>query len=368
MMRPFKYVIRLNATEKQKLRALKRKGKTEVRLADRARIILWAHEGVTLEETARRLGCGRDKVIFWRRRYLEGRAAKTPLLERLQDQPRSGRPAKFTPEQRETVILATLKQHQEAHRTGVTVCTSRDLASQLSGKVLGDVISYSTVTRIWDAAELKPWRWHYWLTRTDPNLIVKSRRICRLYRYPPANGTLLCFDEKPAIQILERLTPDLPMQSGQILLREFEYGKHGTLDLLAALNVTTGWVFGRCYPRHRAVELVDFIDRLHHALPVEDYGVLHLVSDNSKTRTAPETQEWMETHPDRVTWHFLPTHASWLNQIELWFSILQRKCLARGSWCDYDELKRQIMTFIRTYNRLSAHPFRWTYKGLPLAV
>lgn len=367
-MQPFKYVVRLNGSEKQTLRALIRKGKTESRVADRARIVLWAHEGVTIEETARRLGCGREKVIFWRRRYLEGRAAKVPIAERLHDQPRSGRPPKFTPEQRETVILATLEQHQDAYQTGVTVCSSRDLARQLSGEVLGAVISHCTITRWWDAAELKPWRWHYWLTRTDPDLIAKSRQICRLYRYPPADGTLLCFDEKPGIQIIERRAPDLPLQAGRILLREFEYIKHGTLDLLAVLNVTSGWVFGRCYPRHRAVELVDFIDRLHWTLPVEDYGVLHLVTDNSKTRTAPEMQAWLATHPNRIVWHFLPTHASWLNQIELWFSILQRKCLARGSWCDYDELKRQIMAFICTYNRFYAHPFRWTYKGLPLVV
>jgi transposase len=112
---------------------------------------------------------------------------------------------------------------------------------------------------------------------------------------------------------------------------------------------------------------VDSLDRLHHALPQEDYGILHLVSDNSRTRTSPETQDWMDAHPRHVVWHFLPTHASWLNQIEIWFSILQRKCLARGSWCDYTELERHILAFIRTYNRLSAHPFRWVYKGLPLA-
>jgi len=366
-MKPFKYVIHLKGKEKRELRALKRKGKTEARLADRARLLLWADKGVTIEETARRLSCGRDKVIFWRRRFLEGRAAKTPVLQRLYDLPRSGRPPVFTSEQRETVMLKTLELHQEARQDGVTVCTSRDVAEQLSGKDVGLSISHSTVIRVWAEAELKPWRWHYWLTRTDPDLIAKSRRICRLYRYPPQDGTLLCFDEKPGLQIIERLYPDLPLQPGRLTLRESDYIRHGTLDLLAALNVRTGKVVGRCYPRHRAVELVDFLDRLDHALPQADYGVLHLVSDNSSTRTAPETQDWMAAHPARLVWHFLPTHASWLNQIEIWFSLLQRKCLARASWCDYTELERHVLAFIRTYNRLSAHPFRWTYKGLPLA-
>ncbi len=144
--------------------------------------------------------------------------------------------------------------------------------------------------------------------------------------------------------------------------------RHGTLDLFAALDVRTGWVYGRCYARHRAVELVEFLDYLDRVLPASECGVLHLVTDNLKTRTAPEAHAWMEEHPGRVVWHFLPTHASWLNQIEIWFSVLQRKSLARGSWRSYAELQQHILTFIRTYNRRWAHPYRGTYKGLPLAA
>ena len=195
-MQPFKYVIHLKGKEKQDLRALKRKGKTEARLADRARIILWADRHVTIEETAKRLECGRDKVIFWRRRFLEGRATKAPVIQCLQDRPRSGRPPVFTPEQRELVVIKTLEQHQAARADGVTVCTSRDLADHLSGQWLGTTISHSTVARLWDDMELKPWRWHYWLTCTDPDLARKSRMICRLYRHPPKDGTLLSFVSK----------------------------------------------------------------------------------------------------------------------------------------------------------------------------
>ena len=308
-MQPFKHVIHLKGKEKKELRALKRKGKTEVRLADRARIILWADRNVTIEATAEHLECGRDKVIFWRRRFLEGRTNKTPVLQCLQDLPRSGRPPVFTAAQRERVVLTTLKQHQAARVDGVTVCTSRDLADQLSGKILKATISHSTIVRLWHAMTLKPWRWKYWLTCTDPELATKSRQICRLYRHPPEDGTLLCFDEKPGIQILERKHPNLPLVLGHITRREFEYERHGTLDLLAAFAVETGRVIGRCYHRHRAVELVDFLDRLHRTLLPADSGVLHLVSDNGSTRTAPETQEWMEKHPGRIVWHFLPKHA-----------------------------------------------------------
>ena len=366
-MQPFKYIVQLTGKEKRELRTLKRNGKAEARLRDRARIILWAHDRLTIEETARRLDCGRDKVFFWRRRFLEGRATKQPVLDRLRDQPRAGRPPVFSARERQTIVLETLDYYRTAAQTGITVCTSSDLAQDLSPRVLARPISASTILRLWQAMALKPWRWHYWLEARDPDIVRKSRAICRLYVQPPADGTLLCLDEKPGIQVVERklVAPPWP---GQVAQRESEYVRHGTLDLLAAFEVETGWVYGQCYPRHRALELVDFLDYLDRQLPKRKYGVLHLVSDNAATRTAPETVAWMANHRGRIQWHFLPTHASWLNQIEIWFSVLQRKCLARGSWRSYRELEQQILTFIRTHNRRWAHPYRWTYKGLPLAA
>jgi transposase len=274
----------------------------------------------------------------------------------------------FPPQDRETVVLATLAHFQTApQESGITVCSSRDLAQELSHGQLEGPISASTVQRLWQEMVLKPWQWDYWLESPDPELVAKSREICGLYLKPPQDGTLLCLDEKPGIQIVER-TLRLPPFVGKVARREFQYVRHGTLDLLAAFEVCTGWVYGRCYHQHRAVDLVDFLDYLDRVLPVSEYGVLHLISDNLATRTAPPTEEWMTDHPGRVVWHFLPKHASWLNQIEIWFSTLQRKSLAHGSWCSYQELQQQILTFIRTYNRRWAHPYRWTYKGLPLAA
>ncbi len=264
-------------------------------------------------------------------------------------------------------MLATLAHFQTARKEGVTLCTSPDLARDLSHGVLGRNISASTILRLWDEMALQPWRWHYWLESSDPEFVTKSRAICRLYHHPPEDGTLLCLDEKPGIQILERRLL-VPVWPGHLAHSEFEYVRHGTLDLFAAFAVCTGEVRGRCYPRHRAVELVDFLDYLDGVFPQRAQGVLHLISDNLKTRTAPETLEWMEQHPGRVVWHFLPTHASWLNQVEIWFSVLQRKCLKRGSWGSYQDLEQHILTFIRTHNQRWAHPYRWTYKGLPLAA
>ena len=264
--------------------------------------------------------------------------------------------------------MATLARFQTAaHASGLSVCSSRDLARELSHGQVQVPMSASTVQRVWQAMEVRPWRWEYWLVSPDPNLVARSRAICRLYHHLPKDGTLLSLDEKPGIQVVERrlVRPPWP---GQTARQEFEYVRHGTLDLFAAFVVRAGWVYGRCYPQHRALELVDFLDYLDRRLPVTKYGVLHLISDNLKTRTAPPTLEWMGTHPGRVVWHFLPKHASWLNQIEIWFSTLQRKSLAHRSWRSGQDLQQHLLSFIRTYNRQWAHPYRWTYKGLPLAA
>jgi hypothetical protein len=263
--------------------------------------------------------------------------------------------------------LKTLAHFQTVREQGVLVCSSRDLAQELSHGALESTISASTVVRLWDSMALKPWRWHYWLASPDPALVAKSRAICRLYHAPPTDGILLCLDEKPGIQVLERRVL-APLWPGRVAHGEFEYVRHGTLDLFAAFEVATGKVRGRCYRRHRAVELVEFLDYLDGVYPQRQYGVLHLISDNAKTRTAPETRDWLEQHPGRVVWHFLPVHASWLNQVEIWFSVLQRKGLKHGSWCSYRELEQHLLTFIRPHNQKWAHPYRWTYKGLSLAA
>jgi transposase-like protein/transposase len=382
-------VIRLTGAEKHDLRQIKRQRTTQAGWVERAKIILLADRGrTTIEETALRLGCGRDKVLFWRRRFLEGHAAKLPVAERLHDRPRSGRPRVFSSAEREAVALSTLAHYQAPtprppasgvatvgappgtvlRASGLVVCTSRDLAEELSRPDVGFSISHSTIVRIWHERDLKPWRWQRWLHSPDPELVSKSRAICRLYRHPPTDGTLLCLDEKPGIQILERWGLDQSCWPGRVARHAFEYVRHGTLDLFAAFAVQTGWVYGRCYEHHRAIELAEFLDYLDRVLPVSECGVLHLISDNLKTRTAPETLQWMAEHPGRVVWHFLPTHASWLNQVEIWFSVLSRKSLKGGSWRSYAELQSHILTFIRTYNRRWAHPYNWKYKGLPLAA
>lgn len=163
------------------------------------------------------------------------------------------------------------------------------------------------------------------------------------------------------------LLTELPLRRpGELAKRSFEYVRHGTRCLLAALEVHTGRILGQVYPRRRREEFIAFLDRLDAEVPAGQ--VIHLVLDNLNIHRGPHVDEWLARHPSRVLFHFLPFHASWLNQIELWFNTLQRRCLRRGDFLSADALGAVIAAFIATYNRLHAHPYRWTYSGDPLVA
>jgi transposase len=232
-------------------------------------------------------------------------------------------------------------------------------------------MSPSTVSTILRHADLKPHRLRYWLRppQTASERAEFERQVnafVEFYHHPPTDGVSVSLDECTGIQALERVR--LPLRVGEVERQEFQYIRHGTLDLFAALVVPTGRVFGKLYPRHTRWELVDFLKCLDHHLPEKDYGRLHLITDNLATRNTPEVKEWLREQRGRVVFHFLPTHASWLNQIELWFSILRRKCLRRLSSSGLSDLQQAVEAFIETYNRYYAHPFRWTWKGYPLRI
>ena len=231
----------------------------------------------------------------------------------------------------------------------------------------GEVITMSpaTVQRILTEMVLKPHRVRYWLTRTDPDFERKMDEIVNLYLAPPRNSRLLCIDEKTAIQALERRYPTLPRRLGQIERREFEYIRHGVVDLFAAFDVRTGQVFGQCYKHHSNVELRHFLRGLRARDPARRW---HLILDNASAHTTPEVLEWCAAQRPKITLHWLPYHGSWLNQVEIWFSILSRKCLRRASVGSTRDLRSVIHGFIETWNAHFAHPFQWTYTGKPLAV
>lgn len=331
------------------------------RLVFRAQIVLLAADGLSLRGVARTLACSRTVVRKWVHRYCTRGPAG------LQDAARSGRPRRISAVERHSVVAAACTPPEQFGLAAHTHWSGGLLADALigSGQVLS--ISARSVQRILQGASLKPHRVAYWKRKSDPNFEAKMRPIVELYVNPPHDGPVWCFDEKTCIQALQRCFPDLPLRRpGELPRRSVEYVRHGTRCLLAALNVHTGQVLGQVREQRRRQEVVAFLDYLHAVVPA--HQVIHLILDNLNVHRGTDIDDWVATHPGRVQFHFLPYHASWLSQIEIWFSTLERRCLRRGDFPNSDALERAIHAFIDTYNRRHAHPFRWTYTGDPLVA
>jgi transposase len=254
---------------------------------------------------------------------------------------------------------------EEREVGGFSHYSVRDLARLVAGR--GEILTMSpaTVQRILAALVLKPHRVRYFLTRTDPQFEEKMAEIVDLYLHPPRHSRILCLDEKTGIQALERLHPTLPVHPGLVERQEFEYVRHGTVNLFAAFEVGTGAVFAQCYQRHTNLEFRHFLRALRARDPDSRW---HLIVDNAGYHKKQPVLDWCAAQRPKVTLHWLPTHGSWLNQVEIWFSILSRKCLRRASVRSTQDLRDLIHRFIKTWNTHFAHPFEWTYTGRPLAV
>lgn len=265
----------------------------------------------------------------------------------------------FPPRQKAELVTLGC-QGPDPQQTGETHYTLRRLATD--ALALGIRISHEGVRQVLREADLKPHRWRYWLTRTDPDFERLAAHVLDLYERPPDEGRLLCFDEKTQLQALERRHPSLPAQPGQIERREFEYKRHGTRNLFCALDVKDGSVFGRMYERKRAVEVLDFFRALRERYPGE---VLHIVLDNLSAHKTPEVLAFVAAD-GRMHLHFVPKHGSWLNQVELFFSILARRVLHRGSFASLEDLSQKILAFLEHWNAHEKKPFRWTYTSTQL--
>jgi transposase len=307
-------------------------------LAQRARIVLLAADGVSNTEIAARVGVSRPTVISWRARYARSGIAG------LADQPRPGRPRTIDHDQ---IIAATLRPPPK--RLGVTHWSSRLLAARLG-------VDASTIARAWRAYGVAPWRSQTFKFSTDPQLIAKVTDVVALYLAPPTNAIVLCVDEKSQIQALDRTAPILPMQPGRPERRSHDYVRHGTTTLFAALEIATGKVTAACQPRHRHQEFLRFLTQVAAAYPDRN---LHLVMDNYAAHKRVEIRDWLAANP-RVRVHFTPTSASWLNLVEIWFGIIERQTIHRGSFHSVTDLTAAIRRFINTWNDERAHPFVWT--------
>lgn len=221
--------------------------------------------------------------------------------------------------------------------------------------VLG--LSKSTVQRIWRRARLKPHRLDRYMASNDPHFEEKAADIIALYMKPPQHAAVFCVDEKSAIQALDRLDPVLPLSPGRAERHGFEYYRHGTLSLYAALDVRTGKVMGKTAARHTSAEFIDFLGEV--VAKAKWAGEIHIVLDNLSAHKTKAVEQFLEDHP-KVRFHFTPTYSSWLNQVEIWFAKIQRDVIARGVFTSVVDLARKLRKYIRAYGA-SAKPFRWTY-------
>ena len=305
-------------------------------LAQRARIVLLAAEGVPVKEIVERVGVSKPTVIAWKKRYA------TEGIGGLADRPKPGRPAQVD---EVAVVSATLEPPPQC--LGVTHWSSRLLAEQLG-------ISHVWVGKIWRKWGLQPWRCQTFKFSTDPELEAKVRDVVGLYLNPPDNAVVLSVDEKSQIQALDRTAPMLPMRPGIPAKQTHDYHRHGTTTLFAALEVATGKVTDACYPRHRHQEFLKFLKQVAKAYPRRE---LHIVLDNYGTHKHPTVGAWLARNP-RITLHFTPTSGSWLNMVEIFFGIITRQAIRRGSFTSVKDLTAAIRRFIDGYND-RCHPFTW---------
>jgi transposase len=337
---PKAVALQLTAGEREALERLVRRRNVGQALAQRARIILaCAEPGATNLGVARRLGVSRPTVTTWRQRFAAHR------LDGLTDAPRSGAPRTIGDEEVERVIALTL----EALPEGATHWSTRSMARRAG-------LSQTAVSRIWRAFGLQPHRAEIFKLSSDPAFVDKVRDVVGLYLNPPDRALVLCVDEKPQIQAVERTAPVLPLRPGQVERHTHDYRRHGTTDLFAALDVKAGTVIGRCQRRHRSVEFRRFLDAIESAVP-PDLEV-HLVLDNAATHKTKLVHDWLIKRP-RFRVHFTPTSASWLNLVECWFALLTRRRLERGVFTSVPELEDAIHAYIAASNA-DPKPFVWT--------
>jgi len=304
---------------------------------ERARIVLAVADGAGTSGAARILGVSRPTVIKWRDRFAANGIAG------LDDEARSGRPKTVDDA---AIIAATLEPPPES--LAVTHWSSR-----LLGRHLG--IGDATVARAWRRYGIKPWRRETFKFSTDPELEAKVRDVVGLYLNPPTNAIVLCVDEKSQIQALNRTQPILPMRPGLPEKATHDYQRNGTTTLFAALEVATGKVTDRCYERHGKAEFLDFLKTVARAYPRRQ---LRVICDNYHTHKHADINAWLAKNP-RITLHFTPTSGSWLNLVEVFFSIITRQAIRRGSFHSVKQLTTAITDFITGWNQ-RCHPFVWT--------
>ena len=376
--------------EKETLSKLVAKPKTPQGKALRARIILQFYEGKSPNAIATALGVEYKTVSKWTKRWKNNQEIKAE--ERLEDLPRSGCPDKFSPEQI-CKIIATCCEKPEDYGRPITHWTQRELADEVIKQKFVESISSSEIGRILKENDLQPHRSRYWLNvKPDDRRDERINNICTVYANAGVtpDELTMSYDEMTGVQALERIAADLPMASKKPQSIEFEYKRHGTQTLIAGLNVSTGKVMGTCGETRTEKDLKDFVERAVTENP--GYKTYHFVGDQLNTHKSEslvryvrdycgitkelgikgkegilksmQTREDFLCDPDKkIVFHYTPKHASWMNQIEVWFGMLVKKVIKRGNFKNKKDLNSKIMEFIDYFNETMAKPFKWTYQG-----
>ena len=356
-------VLEVSDADREVLQARVAASTTSRRDWQRAKIVLMAAEGASSPAIGAVVGLNRNRVDAWRRRFGdEGLAG-------LADRPRSGRPRVYGPEERLALVKTITSRPPEAGQSGPRRRKARmsmPEAARLLRERDGIPISDSQVWRICRSLSLKPWQVRSWMRSHDPDFDDKAVDICALYLAPEEHWAVFSVDEKTGIQAKSRTNPTRPARPAEVsgaggrpAQQEFEYRRHGTRALFAAFECATGKVTAAPTDSIRSENFVAFLAHLETQVP--PHLELHCIVDNLATHSTAAVEEFLDAH-HRVFLHRTPTHASWLNQIEMWFSILTRQLLDTAEFADTGDLATAILDYIEDYNK-RAKPFKWTYQA-----
>src|SRR5271169_48331 len=339
-MGSYEAVIQLSVEEREELTRWSKSRTLPAGDVFKARLILALADGKSYSAVEAELNTSRPTIARWRARFEEAR------IDGLEGQHKGSRPRKATP----SVQARILKKTQQKPADGSTHWSCRKMAMAVG-------VSAATVHRLWAKTGLKPHRLDSYMASNDPAFEEKAADIIGLYMNPPQHAAVFCVDEKTAIQALDRLVPALPLSPGRAERHGFEYYRHGTLSLYAALDVKTGKVEGKTTRRHTSADFIGFLTDV--VGKTRWAREIHIVLDNLSAHRTPAVQEFLAKNP-KVHFHFTPTYSSWLNQVELWFAKIQRDVIDRGIFTSVADLARKLRRYIRAYAK-SAKPFRWTY-------
>ena len=339
--------FRLTPSERTELRDRMRSRTLPAEDVRRARLILLLAQGKSYLAIRQVLGCNPNYISRWKGRF------EAERLAGLYSHHRGRAVEKRTPALEARILEWTRRPAPD----GSTHWSSRKLAQHLG-------ISHMMVARVWQRAGFKPHRIERYMASDDPDFETKAADIIGLYVKPPQHAAVFCVDEKTAIQALDRLDPVLPLSPGRLERHGFEYYRHGTLSLYAALNTRSGEVVGKTAARHTSQEFVAFLADL---VAYQPRGKeIHLIADNLSAHKTARVQQFLAAHP-KVHLHYTPTYSSWLNQVENWFARIEREVIARGVFTSVKDLARKLMRYIRHYNR-APKPIKWTYRDPSLRI